>query len=110
MLKFVNEFTQNNKNKRIEFPSNSADGIRLFKSTVNFLVSQSNRLNSNDEDARFKSLKLYLRCCHNILNGKYVNFGIFELYNDNTLSSFLTTLCQVLGSVSTGDMSVYFKT
>jgi len=105
-MRFIGEYI-NNKGSRINFPNTSADGIRLFRSTASFLVSQGKKVLFTED--KYKCLKLYLRCCNSCLTGGFANFGVFELYNDSILPQFLQTSLYILLNLQINELEAYPK-
>ncbi|TPX44123.1 hypothetical protein SeLEV6574_g04696 [Synchytrium endobioticum] len=115
ILKFFNEFAQN-KSQRLNFDVSSRNGILLFRETSK-VVSTYGRLalSSTVQDDSMKWVQQYkgFTMCFNILrwslSGKYVNFGVFGLYNDPALTDALDVIFQLLVRTPQGDLLQYHK-
>lgn len=110
MLKFLAELSSN-KAQRIEFESSSPNGIILFKEvskviqvycsrmtpSVLALTAQQNLQNQEEPalgvgyyKSHIKGLMVCMEALSLGLQGNYVNFGVFALYNDDALSNAVT--------------------
>jgi exportin-7 len=106
VLKMLAEFAHN-KAQRIEFSTSSPNGIILFKEVSvalsNYSRAMFNLVKSNSNEFIFrvekdayryflKSLSLAMETLTYALRGNYVNFGIFSLYNDDTLATVIASV------------------
>ena len=116
VLKFFCELV-NAKGSRIKFAPSSANGILLFRQVSNIVVAYSRALlgGSRPQDSTreyshwFKGMSLVLTLMSHALQGNYVNFGVFNLYNDQALSSSLQVSLQVLLSMKLAEIMAYPK-
>jgi len=112
IILFCDEFC-NNQHRRVQFPLNSADGIRLFRTTAHTLIQFASFIlsprHSDDVNDKFKSFKLFFRCLHRALTGGYTNFGVFEMYNDQILNDLLKVSCTLLLSLDSTQLEVHQK-
>jgi exportin-7 len=86
VLKFLQEITSN-KAQRIVFEQSSANGILLFRETSAIICAYGSRILSVPvrQDIyieKYKGIRLMLNSLICTLSGGYVNFGVFNLYND----------------------------
>jgi len=113
IIKFTRELTAN-ENKRIGFPVNSADGIRLFRTSSELLIHFANYIMSsehpNELDEKIKSSTLFLSCVHNLLSGGFTNFGVFDMYQDSILSESLKITWTIILQLDLALLEVYPKT
>ena len=58
---------------------------------------------------KYKGIALALAMLARALNGSYVNFGVFELYNDPALDTALQAAIQMALAVPCKDVMVYTK-
>jgi exportin-7 len=58
---------------------------------------------------KYKGIALALSMLSRALNGSYVNFGVFELYNDPALNNALDAAMKMALSVPSHDVIVYSK-
>jgi len=91
MLKFISSFTHQ-KYQRIDFPISSPNGILLFREISKVLVTYGNRVLVSPEDnyddpykQRYKGIMVCMIILHRSLSGQFVNFGMFEIYDDPSL-------------------------
>ncbi|GAW80166.1 Ran-binding protein [Plasmodium gonderi] len=112
-LKFMCEFVYN-KSQRITFPKSSPNGILLFKVVSNILIIISNNLLQKEKfmdiyKEKYKIISLLLNMFNNCLNGDFVNFAIFDLYNDDILNNSLNLALNMCLVIPTNDLLSYIK-
>jgi exportin-7 len=101
ILSFYAEFVHN-KSQRITFPSSSPNSILLFKETSKIVCMYgANVLRTHDDSddtstdefyqSRLQGISLVFKIMTHALSGNYVNFGVFDLYNDVSLTLALRT-------------------
>jgi len=115
MLRFFEEFTDQ-KSQRIHFPCSSPDGIILFKETSKVLNTYGERmLQHMDEDVndpyknRYKGIMLCMKILSHSLNAEYVNFGVFDLYNDPALQVAINIVLRLVLSIKLEILQSYSK-
>lgn len=113
LLKFMQEFVLN-RVQRIVFDQSSANGILLFKEASKILCSFGSRILSvpvrqDIYREKYKGIQLMLNTLTNALNGNYVNFGVFALYNDNALQNALDVSLQMCLQIPQNDVLTYLK-
>ncbi|VWU50246.1 Ran-binding protein, putative [Hepatocystis sp. ex Piliocolobus tephrosceles] len=112
-LKFMCEFVCN-KSQRITFPKSSPSGILLFKVVSNILIVISGKILQKDKfcdiyKEKYKIISLLLYMFNNCLNGDFVNFAIFDLYNDDILNNSLNLAINMCLVIPTNDLLSYIK-
>lgn len=112
-LKFMCEFVYN-KSQRITFPKSSPNGIILFKVVSNILIVISNNLLRKEKfidiyKEKYKIIALLLNMFNNCLNGDFVNFAIFDIYNDDILNNSLNLALKMCLVIPTNDLLSYIK-
>eukprot|EP00762_Andalucia_godoyi_P003313 ANDGO_06687.mRNA.1 Ran-binding protein 16 len=112
-LRFLAELATN-RNQRIIFGPSSPNGILLFKEIARILVWYCTQavhvVPSKDLYVeKLKGIRLVLSTLLAALSGKYCNFGVFALYNDDSLSSALSSAVTLVLSVSLEDILAYPK-
>lgn len=112
-LKFMCEFVCN-KAQRITFPKSSPNGIYLFKAVSNILIVVSTNLLRKEKfvdlyKEKYKIISLLLNMFNNCLNGDFVNFAIFDIYNDDILTNSLTLALNMCLVIPTNDLLSYIK-
>eukprot|EP01135_Chromosphaera_perkinsii_P004888 Nk52_evm8s303 gene=Nk52_evmTU8s303 len=114
-LKFYAEFVQN-KSQRLQFDISSPNGILLFRQTSKVLNTYGCILNSNIKptpDRVYQDLYKGMWICFRIfevaLCGNYVNFGVFQLYGDDTLEKAVQIYLKMIFTIPTNDILAYPK-
>ncbi len=99
-----------NKANRITFPSSSANSILLFKETSRVIhlygscilraADAFDDVNSDEfYTSRLQGISVCFKIMTHALQGNYVNFGVFALYNDHSLSQALSTSLKLILSL-----------
>lgn len=134
ILKLMAELVQN-RSQRLTFEISSPNGILLFREasrlvctygtrilTINFnntannsstsILGSNKKSDSSDEQIYAMKLK-GISICFSILkwslSGGYVNFGVFQLYNDTALNDALEIFIKLLLSFEKNDLLTYSK-
>lgn len=92
LLKFLKEFTDN-RNDRIKFDISEAYGIIIFKYISQILMFYcNNHIASSqvDENIINNKAKRVLNVVNNMIYGRYISFGVFEVYNDDVFVNMIT--------------------
>ncbi|KAL3895977.1 MAG: hypothetical protein SGCHY_004365 [Lobulomycetales sp.] len=125
VLRFFSEFVQN-KSQRLSFDVSSPGGILLFRETSKVICATGSLLlgKSCPEAKKWPELYKPISLClyvlakltpfpSNILRwslvGKYVNFGVFELYNDQAYHDAMSMYFQLLVQIPVEDLMTYPK-
>ena len=113
IFKFLQEFVYN-KGQRILFDQSSANGILLFRETSAILCSYGSRILTvpTKQDVyieKYKGIRLMLNTLVCTLEGGYVNFGVFTLYNDAALQNSLDVSLQLCLEIPLDDVLTYVK-
>jgi exportin-7 len=116
LLKFYAELVRN-KSQRIIFGESSANGILLFREASSLVCMYGSKLLQMpaSQDAtelyktRYKGIGLSLNIISACLIGSYVNFGVFELYNDPALSNALNISMKLMLSIPLPEVMAYPK-
>eukprot|EP01094_Clydonella_sp_ATCC50884_P029368 TRINITY_DN917_c0_g1_i2.p1 TRINITY_DN917_c0_g1~~TRINITY_DN917_c0_g1_i2.p1 ORF type:complete len:1062 (-),score=321.85 TRINITY_DN917_c0_g1_i2:240-3425(-) len=104
-----------NKNNRLNFECSSPNGILLFKECSKILTTISARLYdvdvSNIDPFKFKYKGVMqclniMKCC---LAGNYINFGVFELYEDPCLRDSLGACLKLALNIPAEELITYPK-
>jgi exportin-7 len=132
ILKLMSELVQN-RSQRLTFDISSPNGILLFRESSNLVCTYGSRiisLNFNDSNLDKTTNSLFggltdtskdqiypmklkgISICFNILkwslSGGYVNFGVFQLYNDNCLNNALQIFVKLLLCFQQNDLIVIY--
>lgn len=113
MLKFLAELVYD-KNRRLAFPPSSANGILLFKEVSKILCSYGNQIISKPVvgdmyNERYKSISQCFIILTRTMEGQYVNFGVFKLYNDTCFMDVLTVLLKFSQTIPLEELMVFPK-
>ncbi|KAI8851513.1 armadillo-type protein [Chytridium lagenaria] len=114
ILRFFVEFVHN-KNTRCQFDVSSPNGILLFRETSKVVAIYGRlALRKSTDDAKkwaekYKGYMLIFNILRNALCGKYVNFGVFELYDDPALVNALAIYYEIAISIPLPDLMVCLK-
>ena len=114
LLKFMGEFVHN-KAQRVVFDNCSPNGILLFRQTSELVCQYGSRIiehNVSESDIythKYKGMGLSLHMLSRALGGNYVNFGVFELYNDKALEDALIIALQMVLSMPLSDVMAFPK-
>lgn len=113
LLKFLQELAYN-KAQRVMFDQSSANGILLFRELSSVVVAYGRRMQSvpvgkNPYGEKYKAISLCLGILYRALGGNYVNFGVFKLYNDQSLDNALEVALQLVLSIPHEDLMNYPK-
>jgi hypothetical protein len=98
--------------ERIEFPSDSSNGIVLFQQSANLVISFLTRFFDN-YDAVEVSLEAFRKCClilKSLVIGGYVLFDAFEIYEDPVFSDWLRRLIAVFNRCTDNDWEAIVQT
>ena len=134
VLKLMAELVQN-RSQRLTFDISSPNGILLFREASRLICTYGSRIlslnvsnremngvsgimnkfiNADTSKDQIYPLKLKgISICFNILkwslSGMYVNFGVFQLYNDNALNDSLEIFIKLLLCFQQTDLIMYSK-
>ncbi len=114
LLKFMHEFVWN-KAQRLAFDQSSPNGILLFREVSSVVCAFGHRLTtvpttiSDVYKEKFKVVFMCLSLLTTALNGSYVNFGVFGLYNDMALDKALQTGLKLSLQTPLSDIVAYPK-
>ncbi|TMW66006.1 hypothetical protein Poli38472_003771 [Pythium oligandrum] len=113
LLKFLQELAYN-KAQRVMFDQSSANGILLFRELSSVVVAYGSRIRQvrtgkNPYAEKYKGISLCLGILYRALGGNYVNFGVFKLYNDQSLDAALEVALQLVLSIPHEDLMTYPK-
>jgi exportin-7 len=113
LLKFLLEFVQN-RTQRITFEQSSPNGILLFQETSKILCAYGSSVLKTPPitsvyHEKYKGIKAMLNTLTCALSGGYVNFGVFNLYNDRSLQNVLDVTLQIILQIPSADVLEYVK-
>ena len=113
ILELMSELVEN-KTQRIHFNHCSPDGILLFQYTsklcCTYVAKVANITQFADKyEAKYYPLGLLFKMLHHSLNGKYVNFGVFQLYKDPCLKSMVDASIVYIAKSPYNEIKLYPK-
>lgn len=113
LLKFMAEFVYN-KAQRITFDQSSPNGILLFREASTILCTYGTRIlqRTQFQDLyveKYKGIGVALDMFSHALHGNYTNFGVFELYNDNSLSRSMALALRMCLAIPLSELNAYLK-
>lgn len=114
LLKFMAEFVYN-KAQRITFDQSSPNGILLFREASTILVTYGTRILQRTQftdlyKEKYKGIGVSLDMFSHALHGNYTNFGVFDLYNDNSLSNSMALCLRMCLAIPLAELNAYLKT
>merc|ERR1719253_1838008 len=114
LIKFMAEFVYN-KSQRITFDQSSPNGILLFREASKILITYGNLILQKTGftdiyKEKYKGVGNALEMFARALHGNYTNFGVFELYGDQSLSQSLQLSLRLCLSIPFNDLQAYLKT
>merc|ERR1719382_1216768 len=113
LLKFMSEFVYN-KAQRITFDQSSPNGILLFREASTILVTYGTRILQRTQFRdlyveKYKGIGVALDMFSHALHGNYTNFGVFELYSDNSLSNSMALSLRLCLAIPLQELSAYLR-
>ncbi|KAJ3053742.1 hypothetical protein HK097_003512 [Rhizophlyctis rosea] len=114
ILRFFSEFVHNATN-RMAFEVSSVNGILLFRETSKVLTIYGRHVLSRPVDGsrmwqeKYKGIAICINILKNSINGKYVNFGVYELYSDPTLNNARVIFNELILNIPLKDLMAHPK-
>jgi len=113
LLKFMAEFVYN-KAQRITFDQSSPNGILLFREASTILCTFGTRILQRTQFKdlyveKYKGIGIALDMFSHALHGNYTNFGVFELYADNSLASSMALALRMCLAIPLQELNAYLK-
>ncbi|KAI9311221.1 hypothetical protein BX666DRAFT_2032239 [Dichotomocladium elegans] len=115
LLKFFAELVYN-KVQRLNFDVSSPNGILLFRDTSRVLTIYGRRileyqvLNENDKyPLKYKGISICFQILSRCLVGRYINFGVFWLYQDKAIDEAFQMMFQLMVHVPLEDLMRFPK-
>jgi len=103
-----------NKAQRIAFDQSSPNGILLFREASTILVTYGTRILQRTQFKdlyveKYKGIGIALDMFSHALHGNYTNFGVFELYNDCSLSNSMALALRMCLAIPLQELNAYLK-
>ncbi|KAL0089123.1 armadillo-type protein [Phycomyces blakesleeanus] len=115
LLKFFAEFVHN-KSQRLNFEISSPNGILIFRDTSQILTTYGSRVleqQITDESRKYPFKYKGISICFTILSrcmgGRYINFGVFWLYQDKAIDEAFSMIFQLMLSIPLQDLMGFPK-
>lgn len=115
VLHFLVELVYDGLN-RITFNQHSDSGLRLFKDVCATITPLCRKLTALDTNSlpdpythKFKAARLCFDVIGSVVEGKYVNFGVMDLYGDRTLHTTLDTVFRLACTIPSSELMKYVK-
>ncbi|CAG8605282.1 4488_t:CDS:10 [Ambispora leptoticha] len=114
ILKFFHEFVYNRSN-RLTFDISSPNGILMFRETSKVLCTYGAQwlrrptISTDKYTEKYKGVSVCFSILMKSFVGRYVNFGVFELYGDKALELALKTTFDLIINIPFDDIIVYPK-
>uniref|UniRef100_A0A7S1PI08 Importin N-terminal domain-containing protein n=1 Tax=Percolomonas cosmopolitus TaxID=63605 RepID=A0A7S1PI08_9EUKA len=114
LLQFLCEFVLN-RGHRQKFGTSSPKGIILFKELSKILVVYGRQLpnlqvpSDKEYEMRYKPISMSVLALMRSMSGDYCNFGVFELYNDSSLTDSLSIFIQLILKIPPENIKAYPK-
>lgn len=124
ILKLMAELVQN-RSQRLTFEISSPNGILLFREASRLVCTYGSRILTVDNKTirsskglladtrndqiypmKLKGISISFNILKSSLSGAYVNFGVFQLYNDMALNDALEMFVKLLLSFEQSDLMV----
>lgn len=112
LLKFFGEFVHN-KSQRLNLDVSSANGVLIFRDASQILCTYGQRIlgqQVTEESRKYPMKYKGVSACFNILakclGGKYINFGVFWLYQDKAVNEAYNMMFQMMLDIPLDDMMV----
>ncbi|KAI7904443.1 armadillo-type protein [Cokeromyces recurvatus] len=115
LLKFFCEFIHN-KSQRLNLEVSSATGVLIFKDASQILSTYGQQIISTqitDESQKYPLKYKGITTCFNILSkclgGKYINFGVFWLYQDKAITEAFMMMLRMMLNIPLDDLMNFPK-
>ncbi|CAO3702616.1 unnamed protein product [Rhizopus stolonifer] len=115
LLKFFSELVYN-KSQRLNLDVSSPNGVLLFRDASQIISSYGQQATTQlitDENKKYSAKYKGMTACFNILarclGGKYINFGVFWLYQDKAISDAFNMMFQMMLNIPLNDMMNFPK-
>ncbi|ORX48496.1 hypothetical protein DM01DRAFT_1338555 [Hesseltinella vesiculosa] len=115
LLIFFSEFVQN-RSQRLAFDNSSANGILLFRQASQIMCrygAKSLDVQIQDEnlkyDHKYKGIAMLFNIMSRCLSGRYVNFGVFWLYQDKSIDDAFDMILRLMMAIPLQDLAAFPK-
>ncbi|KAI8064521.1 armadillo-type protein [Gongronella butleri] len=115
LLIFYTEFLTN-RSQRLTFDSSSVNGILMFRQASEIICrygSKSLELQVQDEsqkyDHKYKGVAMLFNILARTISGRYVNFGVFWLYQDKAIDNAFSIILRLMMAIPLQDLAAFPK-
>ncbi|KAI9337080.1 armadillo-type protein [Pilaira anomala] len=115
LLKFFGEFVHN-KSQRLNLDVSSANGVLIFRDVSQIMCTYGQRIltqHVTEESRKYPVKYKGITCCFHMLarclGGKYINFGVFWLYQDKAVNEAYHMMFQLMLNIPMDDMMNFPK-
>ncbi|KAI8977942.1 armadillo-type protein [Pilobolus umbonatus] len=114
LLQFYNEFAHN-KSQRLGFEVSSANGILIFRDASQIICSFGHQIlkqqisENQKYEYKYKSIATVFSIMSKCLGGRYINFSVLWLYQDEAIDKALDMILQLMLSIPMDDLLTYPK-
>ncbi|KAI7869031.1 armadillo-type protein [Spinellus fusiger] len=115
LLKFFAEFVHN-KVQRLNFEFSSSNGILIFRDTSQILRTYGNRVleqqiteDSKKYPFKYKGISICFNILSRCIGGRYINFGVFWLYQDKAIDEAFSMVFRLVLSIPLQDLMGFPK-
>ncbi|RCI02278.1 hypothetical protein CU098_001501 [Rhizopus stolonifer] len=115
LLKFFVEFVTN-KSQRLSLDVSSANGVLLFRDVSQILCTFGQHIitrqivdESKKYPVKYKGVAACFQMLAKCLGGKYINFGVFWLYQDKAIQEAFSIMYQMMLNIPLEDMMNFPK-
>lgn len=111
LLKFFADFVHN-KSQRLNFEVSSPNGILIFRHTSQVITTYGRHvLEQQASEAekyqfKYKGISICFTILARCLGGRYINFGVFWLYQDKAIDEAFQMMFQLMLSIPISDLMV----
>ncbi|KAI8143944.1 hypothetical protein BJV82DRAFT_683294 [Fennellomyces sp. T-0311] len=104
LLKFFSDFVFN-RSQRLNFPISSPNSILVFRDTSQVIATYGRHINERQVTNASDKYPILSRC----LGGRYINFGVFWLYQDKAIDEAFHMMFQLMLSIPLDDLMGFPK-
>ncbi|KAI9317921.1 armadillo-type protein [Dichotomocladium elegans] len=115
VLKFFADFVFN-RSQRLNFEISSPNGILLFRDASRVISTYGRHIlehevsNANDKyPYKYKGMSICFNILSRCLGGRYINFGVFWLYQDKAINEAFHMMFQLMLNIPLNDLMEFPK-
>ncbi|SAM09524.1 hypothetical protein [Absidia glauca] len=115
LLIFYAEFVQN-RSQRLNFDNSSTNGIMMFRDASNIICTYGRKSleyqvqdESQKYEHKYKGIALVFNILARCLGGRYINFGVFWLYQDKAIDDAFDMALRLMMAIPMQDLMSFPK-